>query len=525
MVPVWGKSGTEVFSSIGSSSQLDRLLSTCSEELSIIAGACLDLVQKSVKADINVETSNSTVKKSKEKSMSMSHVQEMNPISTSARGEVEVEVDLIMASTCVRWLVTAFPSPLLESVCTTSDDAPAKNQSTPKRKSKAVTVTEKFSDKTDSNKDKLTALLLDLSRTISKSRTIGNSTSSHSLAHYTQLVISILNQTTFRKDEDSGTGTGTDNLINAMSVCQKELLGLVRRYSALITKNPYSVVSVWALLRLLSHLKSEKENEKLKANKNMSRYDEEQVSVLTSLLSVAEISDLLNSIGSGLQTPSYWLRVCLLKLLSYLPHPKLSMLQVRQQEGESAEKKDGEKGDEEGGGGWSVREKQEEERSVDIALLCLETACTPAELRAEREFARRAGKLEVHVRSGRLPAPYVRLICSMCLGLLNVKFKPFWEPSIMLLIAAAGNKAGESVLWPLLLDFIQKASKKTETAPRIMNKEKKGKVQPEEVDYYYDFVNFAYSIEAWGRSIISQYEDYCNNCYLYLCLVLTCLST
>ena len=77
----------------------------------------------------------------------------------------------------------------------------------------------------------------------------------------------------------------------------------------------------------------------------------------------------------------------------------------------------------------------------------------------------------------------------------------------MLLIAAAGNKAGESVLWPLLLDFIQKASKKTETAPRIMNKEKKGKVQPEEVKFYYDFVNFAHSIEIWGRSIIYQYED------------------
>jgi hypothetical protein len=30
-------------------------------------------------------------------------------------------------------------------------------------------------------------------------------------------------------------------------------------------------------------------------------------------------------------------------------------------------------------------------RSVDIALLCLEAATTPAELRAEREFARRAG--------------------------------------------------------------------------------------------------------------------------------------
>ena len=152
-----------------------------------------------------------------------------------------------------------------------------------------------------------------------------------------------------------------------------------------------------------------------------------------------DLESLLTSIGTALQTQSYWLRVCLLKLLCYLPRPTLSAVQ--------GERRDG-----------------DEVRSVDIALLCLETACTPAELRLEREFARRAGKLEVHVRSGRLPAPYVRMICSMCLGLLNVKFKPFWEPSILLLIAAAGSKSGEAELWPLLLQFIQTASKKSETA-------------------------------------------------------------
>lgn len=141
--------------------------------------------------------------------------------------------------------------------------------------------------------------------------------------------------------------------------------------------------------------------------------------------------------GNALQTPSYWLRICLLKLLTYLPHPKLSAV--------DGEKRDG-----------------DEVRSVNIALLCLEVACTPAELKAEREFARRASKLEVHVRSGRLPAPYVRIICSLCLGLLNVKFKAFWEPSILLLIAAAGNKSGEAELWPLLLEFLQYVSRKTE---------------------------------------------------------------
>ena len=513
MVPVWGNSGSRVFSSVGSSSQLDKLLSSCSVELSFIAGACLDLVQMSIKDDIAIDTANCSIKKNTKKSIPLSQVQEVFPADASVGGEV----DLIMASTCVRWLVTAFPSPLLESVCTTSDAVSANNQSTPKKKSKAVSAAAKNSKEIVNNRDKLSALLLELSRIISKSSATGNNTSSHCLAHHTQLVISILSQATFTIDEE---GSGNDNLSNAITVCQKVLPGLVRRYSALISRNPSSVVSVWAFLGLLSHLKCEKEKEN--ANKNMSRYDEEEVSVLTSLLTVVEISDLLGSIGSALQTPSYWLRVCLLKLLSYLPHPKLSMLQVRQQEGDSADREDGKKGDDQGGG-WSVREKQEEERSIDVALLCLETACTPAELRAEREFARRAGKLEVHVRSGRLPAPYVRLICSLCLGLLNVKFKPFWEPSIMLLVAAAGNKTGEAVLWPLLLDFIQKASKKTETAPKIVKKVKKEKVQFEEVKPSHNFVNFYFFYFFTQIRVSRSFKSYVPIhvlTYLSTCLVI-----
>ena len=107
---------------------------------------------------------------------------------------------------------------------------------------------------------------------------------------------------------------------------------------------------------------------------------------------------------------------------------------------------------------------------MNIAQLCLEAACTPAELKAEREFSRRTGKLEIHIRSGRLPAPYVRIVCSMCLGLLNVKFKPFWEPSVLLLIAAAGSKEGEAELWPLLLEFIQTSSKKTDAGTQLNRK-------------------------------------------------------
>jgi hypothetical protein len=83
----------------------------------------------------------------------------------------------------------------------------------------------------------------------------------------------------------------------------------------------------------------------------------------------------------------------------------------------------------------------------------------------------------VFVRSGRLTAPYVRLICSFCLGLLHVKFKPFWEPSLLILTAAAGHKEGEAELWPLLLDFIQRASEKSESVIKPSNKERRVKVR------------------------------------------------
>ena len=86
-------------------------------------------------------------------------------------------------------------------------------------------------------------------------------------------------------------------------------------------------------------------------------------------------------------------------------------------------------------------------------------------LASERDFATRISSLEVLVRGGRLPPPYVRAICSLCLGFLHVKFKPFWEASIVVLVAAAGTTEGEAVLWPLLLEFIQSTGRLQMTAP------------------------------------------------------------
>ena len=46
-----------------------------------------------------------------------------------------------------------------------------------------------------------------------------------------------------------------------------------------------------------------------------------------------------------------------------------------------------------------------------------------------------------------------------------MKFKPFWEASIVVLVAAAGTTEGEAVLWPLLLEFIQSTGRLQMTAP------------------------------------------------------------
>ena len=80
----------------------------------------------------------------------------------------------------------------------------------------------------------------------------------------------------------------------------------------------------------------------------------------------------------------------------------------------------------------------------------------------------------------------------------------------MILIAAARTKAGEAVLWPLLLDFIQKASKKTESAPRIS----KNKIIV--VD---DQVKF--SLIRW----ISRISFLCIHFHqsMYLCFIYVCI--
>jgi hypothetical protein len=92
--------------------------------------------------------------------------------------------------------------------------------------------------------------------------------------------------------------------------------------------------------------------------------------------------------------------------------------------------------------------KQTAEDVVDILSLCLAAARLPISLDAAREFTRLLASIEVRVRNDRLSEPYLRIVCGLCLGLLQAKFKPVWEPSIAVLSAAV--IVNEEVLWSVL---------------------------------------------------------------------------
>jgi hypothetical protein len=167
----------------------------------VIAGACLDLISGSLS----------------------------KPLETKQRDQEGGEgdgVDLVMACTCVRWLTVAFPSPLLES-SSASDTA--------KKGKKAV--------KSDSNCDKFSRILRDMS--LSVTRAADATSSLHSLAHHTQLLVSVLNQDKLMDSEGEGSSVA---LSAAVKECQKALPHLVKKYIHIVTEDPQSVASVWAIL-------------------------------------------------------------------------------------------------------------------------------------------------------------------------------------------------------------------------------------------------------------------------------------
>ena len=190
-LPSGGNKGSKkVFGVIGGS-QLTTLLSSCSTELAVIAGALLDILS------VPLQTTHTS----------------------SSKGD---DVSVIMACSCVRWLVVAFPGPLLGAA-----DTPGQGQITPKKGKKTAGAD-------TSNRVKFSAILRDVTTAMTSS--VQSLMSPQSKAHHTQLLVSVINQPDLSPLGDS------------LVLCRNVIPDLLRKYISVFVSDPYSIANVWAIL-------------------------------------------------------------------------------------------------------------------------------------------------------------------------------------------------------------------------------------------------------------------------------------
>jgi hypothetical protein len=72
---------------------------------------------------------------------------------------------------------------------------------------------------------------------------------------------------------------------------------------------------------------------------------------------------------------------------------------------------------------------------IDIVDILLDVITSPISLESEREFSRTIEKVEVILRCKQLNKNFTDLALSTCLGIINVKFQPFWEPVIKTILS------------------------------------------------------------------------------------------
>jgi U3 small nucleolar RNA-associated protein 20 len=140
------------------------------------------------------------------------------------------------------------------------------------------------------------------------------------------------------------------------------------------------------------------------------------------VLSSQQSDELLIAVSDGLCTPSYYLRYNLVMMLTYFPAPQMI----------------------------NVNEK-DEAKFIEVAQMCLEAINLEPSIETERDFARTMLTLEVLIRNHRLPAVWCKAVCSLCLGIFHIKFKPFWDAATALIIAAfQAYENDEDNTWTLL---------------------------------------------------------------------------
>eukprot|EP01038_Epipyxis_sp_PR26KG_P008131 gene8131-11009_t len=163
---------------------------------------------------------------------------------------------------------------------------------------------------------------------------------------------------------------------------------------------------------------------------------------ISDFLNITCENSLVDCIAFALMTPSYWLRYNLLTILTFTTNPTApSSSSTIKQNNKSNEDQN--------------KEKNQVE-TCDIARIMLQASLVIANVSSQREFARLLSKLEVLVRQDKLEKRFIQLICGFCIGILHLKFEPFWEAAMLVLVSSAGHVEGEEALWPMLLAEIHK---------------------------------------------------------------------
>lgn len=205
---------------------------------------------------------------------------------------------------------------------------------------------------------------------------------------------------------------GGDKFLNSA------LLVLLER----LNKTPCSVILLWAAIGAVDYVALDSANTALSTLSNAS---------------------LVISLSKCLATGSYWTRVSSLRIICLL---SMQDANVTVSEEMIVDPKAG-------------SEKQMKS-DFDVATVCLNAASMPVSLLSEREYARTVGNLEAWIRLGLVSRTMISVACSFCLGMLDCKFKPFWEPAVLTLIAAVDHCASseQDIVWGLILDVLVKKS-------------------------------------------------------------------
>lgn len=196
-------------------------------------------------------------------------------------------------------------------------------------------------------------------------------------------------------------------------------------------ENPQSASLLWSINELIGKVASDVVPGLTGKRKGL-KFNRDGTWALSSIQSDQELSQLVDLIGAALLTPSHWIRVSLLKILTHVPHPQLLL---------------------------NDQSSSEEPQYVNVADMCLQASLIPINLANSRKYAVIVGNLEVLLRSNRLSTDFSRVVIAYNLSMLNVKFEPYWEASSKLLVTAVNNAESkkhdfEDATWPLLLQVL-----------------------------------------------------------------------